>query len=1112
MIDGREAERPDAGAVLARLKGFQRATVEHAFERLYLAPDSTRRFLVADEVGLGKTLVARGVVAKAIDHLWEGVGRIDVVYICSNSQIARQNINRLRIGGGSGGGQGFVRADRLTLLPTEVRDLKRNKVNFLAFTPGTSFDLKSSLGRKEERVVLYWMVQDIWPVEGTGPMNLFQGWVSDLGRFRGSLQRFDQATIDPSLAEAFAARLRREDEAGRDGGPGLRAEYLDLCQRFRRFRSTMSGGDREDQARVIGRLRSLLAEVCVDALEPDLVILDEFQRFKDFLDGEDEMAQLARRLFTYSDETAHARLLLLSATPYKMYTLQHEEEEDDHYRDFVRTVKFLDPGLGADGTFEDHLASYRRELFRLVDGAEGLLAAKGRIESDLRRLMCRTERLRESEDAGGMLRQMPVEGVALEAGDLESLVALARIGEAVEQPGVLDYWMSAPYLLNFMDRYKLKEAVVARLDEDGADGELVRLLQSAHGLLLSWADVEAYEALDPGNARLRSLLAWVERHELWKLLWLPPSLPYYELEEPYAGAARAGLTKRLLFSTWTVVPKALASLVSYHIERAVYRADEDEPRNTPEDHRRRQAPLLRFTRSQDRLTGMPVLAMLYPSVVLAELGDPVAVGREVAAPGGLRTLDRLLAAIAGWLEAPLSRLADRFAGDEGEREDEAWYWAAPLLLDLEAYPAEARDWLLSPGLAGRWAGEADEDKESRWADHVAQAGALAADEVDLGRPPADLAAVLALMAVAGPAVCAVRSLTRAYGGDTTLTRADARDAAGRIAWSFRTLFNLPEAKAVVRSRDRDAETPYWRQVLEYSARSQLQAVLDEYVHTLLDLEGLFDRSPEEAFEALAERIREALSLRTGTPVVDEIRASRIEGEGCVERRRMRNRFAIRFGAQEADEGTAGAREDQVRTAFNSPFWPFVLASTSVGQEGLDFHAYCHAVVHWNLPSNPVDLEQREGRVHRYKGHAVRKNVAAEFSAEALGGNGSQDLWAEVFEIARQRTAGSDRGLVPYWLYPRPNGAFIERHVPHLPLSRDARQLEALKRSLAVYRMVFGQPRQDDLMAYLLDRLTPEELQELEPLLRVDLTPWRRPSVEAQEDGRLAPGGTPATLP
>ena len=43
--------RPDVDAVMSTLKGFQRATVEHAFERLFTAPDSTHRFLVADEVG-----------------------------------------------------------------------------------------------------------------------------------------------------------------------------------------------------------------------------------------------------------------------------------------------------------------------------------------------------------------------------------------------------------------------------------------------------------------------------------------------------------------------------------------------------------------------------------------------------------------------------------------------------------------------------------------------------------------------------------------------------------------------------------------------------------------------------------------------------------------------------------------------------------------------------------------------------------------------------------------------------------------------------------------------------------------------------------------------------
>lgn len=52
--------RPDLHKILDSLKPFQRATVEHAFRRLWTDEDRVDRFLVADEVGLGKTLVAKG--------------------------------------------------------------------------------------------------------------------------------------------------------------------------------------------------------------------------------------------------------------------------------------------------------------------------------------------------------------------------------------------------------------------------------------------------------------------------------------------------------------------------------------------------------------------------------------------------------------------------------------------------------------------------------------------------------------------------------------------------------------------------------------------------------------------------------------------------------------------------------------------------------------------------------------------------------------------------------------------------------------------------------------------------------------------------------------------
>jgi hypothetical protein len=120
-----------------------------------------------------------------------------------------------------------------------------------------------------------------------------------------------------------------------------------------------------------------------------------------------------------------------------------------------------------------------------------------------------------------------------------------------------------------------------------------------------------------------------------------------------------------------------------------------------------------------------------------------------------------------------------------------------------------------------------------------------------------------------------------------------------------------------------------------------------------------------------------------------------------------------------DEEGAVARLGGVRDAFNSPFRPFVLDTTSVGQEGLDFHPYCYRVYHWNIPSNPVDLEQREGRVHRFKCHAVRLNLAFRQARIVRGcGRAPIDPWALMFEQARFE-ATTDTDLVPYWIYEGP---------------------------------------------------------------------------------------------
>ena len=169
------------------------------------------------------------------------------------------------------------------------------------------------------------------------------------------------------------------------------------------------------------------------------------------------------------------------------------------------------------------------------------------------------------------------------------------------------------------------------------------------------------------------------------------------------------------------------------------------------------------------------------------------------------------------------------------------------------------------------------------------------------------------------------------------------------------------------------------------------------------------------------------------------------------------------------------------------YWPFVLITTSVGQEGLDFHPYCHAVVHWNLPSNPVDLEQREGRVHRYKGHAVRKNVALRHGHGAIAGR-TGDPWDGAFALAAQERGPSQSELFPYWIYPQPNGAHVEQHILALPLSREIDRLGALRNALAIYRLAFEQARQEDIIDHLLRRLGRDEAQLLAHLIKIDLRP------------------------
>ena len=339
------------------------------------------------------------------------------------------------------------------------------------------------------------------------------------------------------------------------------------------------------------------------------------------------------------------------------------------------------------------------------------------------------------------------------------------------------------------------------------------------------------------------------------------------------------------------------------------------------------------------------------------------------------------------------------------------------------------------------------------------------DQMNLGRAPDNLVEVTAMFALASPGVVFLRAFARVSGGSFNyiIEDSEVRSLAFKLANKIRLLFNRQEIAYLLRQT---TEVPYWKAMLQMGIDGNLQAVMDEYFHTLVESEGLQDLPDSDRSQGIAKAVSDALSLRAMPNNVSQFTDNglRVSAKG----HNISAHFAALYGRQQTSDETV-VHEDQLRRAFNSPFRPFVLASTSVGQEGLDFHNYSHSVVHWNLPSNPVDLEQREGRVHRYKGHAVRKNVAADFREAAMqpvdiGGN--VDPWEAMFHAAEQTRDPDQSDIVPYWVYPKKGGAAIERYVPAMPFSREQRQLTNLLRTVTEYRQVIGQPRQDDLLHFL----------------------------------------------
>lgn len=991
-------------------KDFQRATADRIEE--IFRNGNQKRVLLADEVGLGKTIIAKEVIDRVRNLRREKHDDIfRVVYVCSNVNIVHQNTKnlgidkQLNISESRLSMQHLVIQEQVTVLKKDNRYRADGKYEdgkmpelLIPLTPGTSFSMSYGYGNVNERALIYCMIHAMGFIDDEmdeAAQDLFCDGV-----------KLDNWTY---YIESYFKRIQMCNEEYVSKTQVKISSQKDFAILLEKLKAYLLGEEKtlETKRYILCGLRMMFAQVSINELEPDLVIMDEFQRFSSLItdnaNDQSEQAIITRMFFrTMNDEHAPF-ILLLSATPYKPYTTLEELNEqnvDLHYKDFIKLTDFLFTDAKAE-EFRTIWKDYSTHLTQLSQTHfEVLRISKVKAEESMYSAMCRTERLKDSLiDMTQFVKEEPIS-----AGDILSYAQMQKILRHCEERArkkhmevkyrnvPMEYVKSAPYLLSFMDKYTLKQYIVkACMKENKIQLPIPNRVQQ---VLLKFENIKCYHPINSNNARLEKLLRMMldEKSDTSCLLWVPTSHPYYSTTEHNVFERNKDFSKILVFSAWEMVPRMISFMLSYEAERQTigkYKGG-----NKPATYTNNVA--------EERLrTDSEVLT--YFNKYLGQLYDPKEYyGQNIA---------NIETSLALKIEANVVRLGGKTINEDAR-------------LTIEEVIQVAK-WL--------------------------EANVYEPREVNIR-----IIKNLVRMAIASPAVVLYRRLGivnffKQEGGKRT------EGAIHNVIHELVSIFNQRLSVGIMyRLYKNDGE--YWEQILRYCVEGNLQAVIDEYIH-MIDETG-------ERKEDIAQAIYESF-VGVSTLEIDTDESFR-----NLKKRRMRTHYALPFTNKKTDEKNV-SRAIDVRQSFNSPFRPFVLTTTSIGQEGLDFHWYCRKIMHWNIPSNPQDMEQREGRINRYKCLAIRRNIAHKYS--------KMYAWEDLFNEAYNDLSGQYGGLIPYWSVPVE--AFdeiekIERIVPMYPLSTDRERYERMNAILSLYRLTMGQPRQEELVELIHDILMPEQVEEL----------------------------------
>lgn len=1056
------------------LKAFQEATVDHVFRRLYSDRDASTHFLVADEVGLGKTLVAQGVIRKAVAHLKDiGTHRINIVYLCSNQAIAKQNLRKLRKALPEDASLEPSSADRMTLIALAMNEIgSGGQVNFFPLTPDTSFNMGNAMGKQQERRLLYHFLAKCFHGNHAFMREQYDGLPGKalMRMLKGQVRCSDKDWYATIVADTYARDALKRLGKPREILGDLHDRIVAVARDYPTHHSSVVDPDLDMKVRqLVKELRLRIAIASVRLLEPNLIIMDEFQRFTMLLNesSDNVVSQLVRQLTSFQDLNTgeKVRLLLLSATPYKHLTLETDSDDGDrdhltvepldageaeevdgsrrqeHHEDFAGTLRIIfrdRPEIVTEITTE--LARLRRALMELPGSFHQGVLARDSVQRKLVEGVARTERVDTTTERDSMVADVPVT-VDIKTEDLKDALRLQQLAKLTGSRNTTEFWKSAPYLLNFMNGYTIVDEIEDALSKDAISSKAARaLVRDLSREAVKAVDLKHYRPIAAKNGRLRAIQRFAfdgrdtfDQEKAGRPLaghvWLPPALPYHHREpatrssQTHTFPQAEQVSKALIFSSWQVVPDTVAALTSYEAERRSSLSN-----RSYRDYNK--APSI-----EDSATNI----LQYASPTIARMIDPLVMcyGEQK-----LQSLDEQRRNIVATLRdafKPRRRTKDSTVGPAQQ------IWNSILQADGWVKEDNNRPDLLS-------------ERNRRVSLSDDKAFRLITD-----------------FCLGSPATCALRALLR-------VTSAHPRDlipSARTIGSSIVRLMARPLNAAHILSEKGSGTSAAWVAALRYSVKHDLQSVLDEWFHMLAN-----DASDDHGVnpQLIAEAVQQALSVTPSAITVRDLGSwSRLrtadEEKDKAKNFTMRGYFAMRLANAQGEKDDDGNRVGHVKDAFCSPFAPFILTTTSIGQEGLDFHPYCHRVYHWNIPTNPVDLEQREGRVHRFKGHALRLNLAEAQShilADAIKQAERIDPWQTMFDAAEAELGRAEQdgttadGRSPSWVLP--GNHRVKRLALIHPFSREAAAYDKVRNDLTLYRLAFGQVRQDDLLNHL-GRLT-----------------------------------------